>query len=68
VSLRDLCDVAYVLQVEQLERHAVAMLAAGAEVDPDGLRTEFDGALTAAPQPRKVMPERARLLMQAMGG
>jgi len=72
VSLLDLCDTAYVLLVEQLERrtlterHVTAVLrAAGAEdveePDCDEKRAQFDAALVAAPVPES---PNARLLRE----
>jgi len=72
VSLLDLCDTAYVLLVEQLERRtlverqvAAALRAAGAEgvEEPDcvGAREQFDAALVAAPVPES---PNARLLRE----
>ena len=68
----DLCDTAYVLLVEQLERRtlverhvAAVWRAAGAEdveePDPAEARAEFDAALIAAPVPES---STARLLRE----
>lgn len=53
MSLRDLCDTAYVLQVEQINTFAVA-LAAWSESEskeplPDLMRREFDEWLDSEP-------------------
>jgi hypothetical protein len=68
--LRDLCDIAYVVQVQRLERRmdaiAAALCAAGADDAlsiPDDARADFDAALCAAPPP----PSKAELLRRQMG-
>jgi len=71
VSLLDLCDTAYVLLVEQLERRtlverqvAAVLRAADADVEePDAAtaRERFDAALIAAPVPES---PNARLLRE----
>ena len=71
MSLLDLCDTAYVLLVEQLERRtiverqvAAVLRAAGADVEePDcaDARVRFDAALVAAPVPES---PNARLLRE----
>jgi hypothetical protein len=50
LSFRDLCDVVYVLWVDEIERRSVAALAAGAEVDPDAERAKFDKWLDSVPE------------------
>jgi hypothetical protein len=61
LSVRELCDVAYTLQIEALERRvaseqlvAAIALAAGASgvtmPNLDGLRAEFDAYLDAEPK------------------
>jgi hypothetical protein len=61
LTLRDLCDLAYVLQVEQLERRVLAgqhVAAIAASVgakdveipDPDKIRAEFDAMLIEEPK------------------
>ena len=72
MSLLDLCDTAYVLLVEQVERRtlverqvAAVLRAAGAEdveePDPAEARERFDAALVAAPVPESPT---ARLLRE----
>lgn len=55
----------YVLLVDRLEARCVAALAAGADVDPDGRRAEFDKWLESEPE-SVANPERYEL-MQALG-
>jgi hypothetical protein len=67
VSLRDLCDVVYVMQVEQLESEICALIAAGAEFDPDKIRADYEAALVADfPKPRQVS-DRERQMLRVMG-
>lgn len=65
LTAADICDVVYVLLVDRLERMDIAAYAAGAEIDLDERRTEFDRRLDAAPEP-VADPERYEL-MQALG-
>lgn len=65
MSFAELCDVVYVLWVDEIERRAVAALAAGAEVDPDDERANFDKWLEAEPE-SVTNPERYEL-KQALG-
>jgi hypothetical protein len=55
----------YVLLADTLERRDLAALAAGAEVDPDERRADFDRRLAAAPE-QVADPDRYELL-QALG-
>jgi hypothetical protein len=57
--------VTYALWVDELERRAVAALAAGADVDPDAERVKFDKWLDSEPE-AVADPERYELL-QALG-
>jgi hypothetical protein len=68
VTLRDLCDVVYVMQVEALERRACALIAAGAEVNPDEMRADFDRDLEneTTPEQEAPMSERGRLMRSLM--
>jgi len=71
VTLLDLCDTAYVLLIEQLERRTLTerqvtavLRAANADVeepDCDEARARFDAALVAAPVPES---PNARLLRE----
>lgn len=65
LSFRDLCDVVYVLWVDELDRRAVAVMAAGGEVDPDAERVKFDEWLVSVPEVASD-PERFEL-KQALG-
>jgi hypothetical protein len=74
LSLKQLCDVAYVLLVDRVDRSAqsqmvasAVLLAAGAKVeipDPEDLRVKFDKALNAEP---KWIDSDQRVLMEALG-
>lgn len=63
MSPRDLCDVAYVLQIDALERWAVTAAAFGGEVDPEEVRGSFDDALNEAP-PKRLMTARMAAMRQ----
>jgi hypothetical protein len=45
MPLRDVCDAAYALMVEKVERRSLALIAAGVDVDPDEAREELDASL-----------------------
>jgi hypothetical protein len=54
LSLREVCDVVYALQVDRLERETLALIVGGATVDGKPLsltevRASFDASLTAIP-------------------
>lgn len=62
MTLVDLLDVVYAVQVEQHERVALAVVSAGA--DPSILseaRDRFDAALVEAPEPAVVDSEQFQL-------
>jgi hypothetical protein len=72
LTLRDLCDIAYVVQVRQADAVAIdlaaAMVADGMTYLEslsflDGARADFDAALCAAPPP----PSKAELLRRELG-
>lgn len=55
----------YVLLVDRLEARCIAAMTAGADVDPDERRAEFDRWLVSEPE-SVANPERYEL-MQALG-
>lgn len=52
MSLRDLCDVAYVMQVERIERTITPLMGWSAGADPAKAIAEFDDALNEEPTMR----------------
>jgi hypothetical protein len=64
LTLADLCDVVYALQVDQMQALELAAIAAGAEVVPGDMVDKFETWLWSEPDP--VDTERAQL-MAALG-
>lgn len=60
MTLADLCDVAYAIQVDQKERIEAACIAAGAEVELGAAVEEFDEWLES--EPEVIDNDRAQLL------
>jgi hypothetical protein len=57
----------YVLLLDRLDRHVLAVVTAGAEADPDEERRKFDDALAAPFQPMSEQDVEQAELMAALG-